>query len=270
VKYIICDECGGFYELEMGESIEDFESCLCGGTLSHAELTPKGLRKTTRNMGKPQSHSYQARDQHVNKHQTINHHSENICPLCGQINKVRSAFCSKCGKILKTGGPANWHDYGYVLEEREKRRKSLRGLYERIDLWGVGCGIIFLIGMTIISNIIIFFGLVRLTVQNANEPTLFSFLGGVSLISLTIFALSGFISAAAIGTRSYIEGIVNGALVGICVAVVISIIPGIFVLAYVGIVAWLAIFLGGSIVYGILTGLGGLMAVALRKHTGII
>jgi len=270
VKYIICDECGGFYELEMGESIEDFESCLCGGTLSYAERTPKGVKKTTRNMGKSQSHNHQGSDQYTPKQQTIAHRSDNICPLCGQINKVRSAFCSKCGKILKTGGPANWYDYGHVLKEREKRRKSLRGLYERIDLWGVGWGIIFLIGMTIISNIIIFFGLVRLTVQNANEPTLFSFLGGASLISLTIFALSGFVSAAAIGTRSYVEGIANGALVGICVAVVISIIPGIFVLAYVGIIPWLAIFLGGSIAYGILTGLGGLMAVALRKHTGII
>ncbi len=270
MKYIICDECGGFYELDMGESIEDFESCLCGGTLSYAERTPQGVRKTTRNIGKSQPHNHQGSDQYTQKHQNITTHSENICPLCGQINKVRSAFCSKCGKILKTGGPANWYDYGYVLEEREKRKKSLRGLYERIDLWGVGCGIIFLIGMTIISNIIIFFGLVRLTVQNANEPTLFSFLGGASLISLTIFTLSGFVSAAAIGTRSYIDGIVNGALVGICVAVVISIIPGIFVLAYVGIIPWLAIFLGGSIVYGILTGLGGLIAVSLRKHTGII
>lgn len=270
MKYIICDECNGFYELETGESIEDFESCLCGGTLSYAELTPKGVKKTARNMGKSQSHSHQISDQHINKHQIINLHSENICPLCGQINKVKSAFCSKCGKILKTGGSANWYDYGYVLEERQKRKKSLRGLYERIDLWGVGCGIIFLIGMTILSNIIIFFGLVRLTVQNANEPTLFSFLGGASLISLSIFSLSGFVSAAAIGTRSYIEGIVNGALVGICVAVVISIIPGVFVLAYVGIIPWVTILLGGSIVYGILTGLGGLIAVALRRYTGII
>ena len=262
VKYIICDECGGFYELEKGESLEDFESCLCGGSLSYAEPTPRGMKKTTKTVQKTYKTS---------SYQTSTHYSENICPLCGQINKVKTRFCSKCGKILKQGGgPANRYDYGYVLEEREKRKKSLRGLYEHIDLWGVGLGIIFLIAMTFISNIIIFLGLVRLAVQNANEPTLFSFLGGVSLISLTIFILSGFISAAAMGTRSYTEGTVNGALVGICIAVVISIIPGGFVLAYLGIIPWLTILIGGSIIYGILTGTGGLIAVAVRKHTGII
>jgi len=265
VKYIICDECGGFYELEKGESLEYFESCLCGGSLSYAESTPHGMKKTTKKVQNDYQTNYQ-----ISSHQTSSHYSENICPLCGQINKVNSLFCSKCGKIMKQGGPSNWHDYSHVLEEREKRKKSLRGLYEHIDLWGVGLGIIFLIVMTVISNIIIFFGLVRLTVQNANEPTLFSFLGGVSLISLTIFLLSGFISAAAMGTRSYTEGTVNGALVGICIAVVISIIPGGFILAYMGIIPWLAILIGGLVIYGILTGAGGLVAVAVRKHTGII
>lgn len=267
MKYIICDECGGFYELEKGESLDDFESCLCGGSLSYAEPTPRGMKKITNIV---QSDNYQTSNYQTSNYQTSSHVSENICPLCGQINKVKSPFCSKCGKMLKEGGPANRYDYGYVLEEREKRKKSLRGLYEHIDLWGVGLGIIFLIVMTVISNIIIFLGLVRLAVQNANEPTLFSFLGGVSLISLTIFILSGFISAAAMGTRSYTEGTINGALVGICIAVFVSIIPGGIVLAYLGIVPWLAILIGGSIIYGILTGAGGLIAVALRKHTGII
>ena len=152
MKYIICDECGGFYELEKGESLEDFESCLCGGSLSYAEQTPRGMKKTTKKVQK----TYQTSSYQTSTHQTSSHYSENICPLCGQINKVKTRFCSKCGKILKQGGPANRYDYGYVLKEREKRKKSLRGLYEHIDLWGVGCGIIFLIVMTVISNIIVF------------------------------------------------------------------------------------------------------------------
>jgi len=267
LKYIICNECEGFYELEKGESLEDFESCLCGGSLSYAESTPRGVKKITRTV---QNNNEQISFHQTSNKKASNHVSENICPLCGQINKVKSLFCSKCGKMLKQGGPANRYDYSYVLEEREKRKKSLRGLYEHIDLWGVGLGIIFLIVMTVISNIIIFLGLVRLAVQNANEPTLFSFLGGVSLISITIFVLSGFISAAAMGTRSYTEGTVNGALVGICIAVFVSIIPGGIVLAYLGIIPWLVILIGGLIIYGILTGIGGLTAVAVRKHTGII
>lgn len=101
MKYLICDECGGFYELEKGESLEDFESCLCGGSLSYAELTPRGMKKITE--------SVQNNNEQISFHQTSNkqvssHVSENICPLCGQINKVKSLFCSKCGKMLKQGG----------------------------------------------------------------------------------------------------------------------------------------------------------------------
>ena len=31
--YLICEKCNGYYELQEGESLEDFESCECGGTL---------------------------------------------------------------------------------------------------------------------------------------------------------------------------------------------------------------------------------------------
>ena len=31
--YLICDECSGYYKLEKGESLKDFESCECGGKL---------------------------------------------------------------------------------------------------------------------------------------------------------------------------------------------------------------------------------------------
>ena len=31
--YLICEKCNGYYELQKGESPEDFESCECGGNL---------------------------------------------------------------------------------------------------------------------------------------------------------------------------------------------------------------------------------------------
>jgi len=141
VKYIICDECGGFYELEKEESLNDFESCLCGGSLSYAELTPGGVKKTTKNV----EENYQDNIRHSENisEKNISEKSENICPLCGQINKINTIFCSKCGKVLKTRGSKTLHDYSHVLEGRDKRRRGLRGLYGCIDLWGVGCGIIF-------------------------------------------------------------------------------------------------------------------------------
>jgi hypothetical protein len=32
--YLVCDECGGYYELQEGESPDDFDFCHCGGELS--------------------------------------------------------------------------------------------------------------------------------------------------------------------------------------------------------------------------------------------
>jgi hypothetical protein len=36
--YLICDKCGGYYELQTGESPDDFDDeCECGGKLEHAK-----------------------------------------------------------------------------------------------------------------------------------------------------------------------------------------------------------------------------------------
>ena len=33
MSYLFCEKCWGYYQLQPGESREDFESCRCGGTL---------------------------------------------------------------------------------------------------------------------------------------------------------------------------------------------------------------------------------------------
>jgi hypothetical protein len=38
--YLVCEECGGHYELRPGESPEDFEECECGGKLNYSALLP--------------------------------------------------------------------------------------------------------------------------------------------------------------------------------------------------------------------------------------
>jgi hypothetical protein len=37
IKHIICENCEGYYELKPDESLEDFESCECGGILRYLE-----------------------------------------------------------------------------------------------------------------------------------------------------------------------------------------------------------------------------------------
>ncbi len=43
--YLECQKCGGIYELQEGESPEDYDVCHCGGEIeyhhSHDELTPR-------------------------------------------------------------------------------------------------------------------------------------------------------------------------------------------------------------------------------------
>ena len=33
MMYLVCEICGGYYHLMEGESINDFDSCQCGGKL---------------------------------------------------------------------------------------------------------------------------------------------------------------------------------------------------------------------------------------------
>lgn len=69
--YLICSECRGWYQLQEGESFEDFESCECGGKLKHS--------KKTRSI------------------------EENfiVCPNCATKQNESAVFCKKCGKSLK-------------------------------------------------------------------------------------------------------------------------------------------------------------------------
>lgn len=38
--YLECENCGGYYELQVGESPEDFEKCQCGGNLKYTSSKP--------------------------------------------------------------------------------------------------------------------------------------------------------------------------------------------------------------------------------------
>jgi hypothetical protein len=53
MPYLICESCKGYYELQEGESIEDFLECRCGGKLSYIEEFQDYIDTTTNN----ESHS---------------------------------------------------------------------------------------------------------------------------------------------------------------------------------------------------------------------
>jgi hypothetical protein len=59
--YLICDKCGGYYELQSGESAEDFETCSCGGRLNFVD-TIEGLDETTKKSETNKNHSNFGKD----------------------------------------------------------------------------------------------------------------------------------------------------------------------------------------------------------------
>lgn len=74
--YLVCEKCGGYYELQENESINDFQSCECGGKLKYV----KNLNQL---------------NSEPNKHENIS-----VCPFCGTENLKEDKFCGNCGKPL--------------------------------------------------------------------------------------------------------------------------------------------------------------------------
>ncbi len=72
--YLRCEKCGGYYELQEGESPEDFEECECGGKLIPVDSIPKESSK------KPK---------------------EIFCSNCETGNPDNAVFCQECGADLK-------------------------------------------------------------------------------------------------------------------------------------------------------------------------
>jgi len=73
--YLVCNKCGGTYELQEGESADDFDKCECGGKLNYKESivsTPVSPKEKD----------------------IIN------CPKCGHKNLNNVKFCGSCGENL--------------------------------------------------------------------------------------------------------------------------------------------------------------------------
>jgi len=73
--YLVCERCAGYYELQEGDSLDDFESCQCGGKLKY-------------------HHSLNDESNELKPGETV------LCPLCLSINPVNIKNCYDCGKNL--------------------------------------------------------------------------------------------------------------------------------------------------------------------------
>jgi hypothetical protein len=72
MSYLVCDKCGGYYELQPGESPDDFtDKCECGGHLRYV--------------------------QNLNDDENL----QKVCPKCGSLIEDNNETCPTCGFELK-------------------------------------------------------------------------------------------------------------------------------------------------------------------------
>ncbi|MBI5680529.1 MAG: hypothetical protein HZC47_06540 [Methanobacterium sp.] len=99
MPYIICESCGGYYKLQENESLDEFEQCQCGGSLSYAESA----------------------------HELLNKNKSTIkCPGCGRESD-EGVFCPYCGNILDKKESTRYNENFLFHKIEAKSPKTLFG-----------------------------------------------------------------------------------------------------------------------------------------------
>ncbi len=246
MRYIVCDDCGGYYKLEPDESLEDFSECQCGGHLRYAQSVEE-----------------------IIKNRDV---STKTCISCGARNRETDTTCSTCGEELRSmdrgrsGYSARKSGKEQVKSKktRVKSKKAQVNILDRISFSGVLAGFIFLV----LASIITVFGLAGSIVSTDGVDILRS-LGGYLIVLLFAVIASGFVASYIGGASDYVDGLLNGGMVGL----VLSVLAALFVMLFamtvdvaMGILTGLLTLFTYLLVYGSLTALGGMVAVWVRNY----
>ena len=88
--FLICEKCGGYYELQKGESQNDFDECECGGKLKFIDCYNKEESRTAESMdsiSKPQEEKKTSSKENIkNKLKPLKEIITHYCPECGTKN----------------------------------------------------------------------------------------------------------------------------------------------------------------------------------------
>lgn len=278
MPFLICDECGGYYELQRGESPEDFESCLCGGNLTYMERNPeKSLNHQSRNVGGGDEKD----DILVKESEILN----SICPNCLKEDES-GLFCSVCGgKLLqmKNGKVINKKEPEYSLDDysltktvQKKTKvsnihpepiKGPKSFLKRIKWLGVSAGSVFLI----ITLLIVFYSLYSTLYFNYYSYGDINYQGFESFFNILIIALL-LIGVSAGALTIYInkdndplDGLLNGFMVG----AMSSVILGVYESLTYSFIGGILIILIGIPILGSLSSVGGLIVTIIQNKLKI-
>ena len=124
--YLVCEECGGYYELQLGELPKDFiNKCECGGKLKYL----KTLESSDKNIEKISATT--------------------SCPHCGTENPKDAKLCKSCKRLLTE---IEWNK----PSKNNNKQKSTGGIFEKWNEQSNGVKALSIISVCCIGLIIIF------------------------------------------------------------------------------------------------------------------
>lgn len=261
--YVICEKCGGYYELEEGESLDNFKTCQCGGTLKYLEDELKEA-KSSENLDIP--HEGNLNVEGTFKEVGENDKPEFICPNC-MSGHEEGPFCSKCGGklIAVTNGKVISNTKSFDEQKLERlsdnaflkvatdydNYRGSKNFSERINWLAITAGVVFFI----ISVFISVFSSFYLFSNYYYNYSGFIFAFSALVVLSCIFALvSGGLTTFIGISRDYDDGIINGFLVGAIASVILGFFGGIFIAFW------------GIIIFGVLATIGGVMGIFVKRQ----
>ena len=171
-----------------------------------------------------------------------------ICEKCGKQYPLPEGETSFNYQNCSCGGKLRYSPS--QINEVEEETKTVPPSSKNVIKWrGVFVGLLFLFVSMMVSIMIIFGN--NIPTDPKNIPTQFLTYFSVLIIILTI--VSGFISAYLSGSRVYMEGAINGSMVGIILGLIVGLVGGV------------VIFIGGTLLFGLLSMAGGIIGVFPRK-----
>ncbi len=196
MSYLVCDECGKYYELKEGKDSFSYEKCSCGGKLRYTD-TLNGIN---------------------NRDITIKD-SEVTCKNFGTENPDGSIICSGCGNRL---------------ESDEQLRNINNPLNKSISWVGIAIGFGFLI-TTIMFGIIAIFGTnIPQNTEDIPNNLLVRF-GFLAIFLLVVSGIiSSFIGGSVKLKNGIINGGLVGIILGLIVSATSGSIFSVVALAFFG------------------------------------
>lgn len=129
--FLVCNKCGGYYELQKGEVPEDFaDRCECGGTLKYVEKL-------------------------IEPDEDLNDSQNTItCSYCSTENPANQKLCKECKKFLKP----------IKTNPQDKKPPTSTGMIPGIMSWfnsqsnkgksAIGLGIVCIVGLILFISLI--------------------------------------------------------------------------------------------------------------------